>query len=71
MKSSHNIFIHTANLIKIKMMSVVAAASLFSVGSAARAQIFIVDNNNLDTAVLNESTASSQTEGIKNGADEK
>ncbi len=55
----------------IKIMSVVAAASLFSAGSAARAQIFIVNNNNLDTAVANESTASSQTEGVKDGADEK
>jgi hypothetical protein len=52
----------------IKIMSVVAAASLFSVGSVARAQIFVVNNNNLDSPVANESAASSQTEGVKNGS---
>lgn len=55
----------------IKMMSVVAAACLFSAGSAARAQILIVNNNNLDnTGVASEGTPSSQTEGVKDGANE-
>ncbi len=55
---------------KTTMLSVVAAASLFSAGRVARAEIYIVNNNNLDTAVANEGTASSQTEGVKNGVGE-
>lgn len=56
---------------KIKNTWLIAtvAASLFAL-DRARADISIVDNNNLDTAVTNEDLFSSQTIGVKNGTGE-
>jgi hypothetical protein len=55
---------------KTTTMMVAAVSGVLSLGSAARAGIFIVNNNNLDSPVANESTTSSQTEGVKNGSGE-
>src|ERR1700677_3744251 len=56
---------------RIQVMRAAAVASLLAFGNLAEAQTTrIVNSNNLDTPVSNESTASSQTEGVKDGSGE-
>ncbi len=47
-----------------------AVALAVAYGPATQGQTFIVDNLNLDTVVANDTFASSQTEGVKNGPGE-
>lgn len=62
-----------AGMMKRMSRGVILGAALVAgwmAAGEAKAQIVIVSNNNLDTPVLNESTTSSQTEGVKDGAGE-